>query len=95
VEDHENPSRLGVIAWALLACPVFGVGVALDAGLAGWIPVNAEFTALLLGVPAVLTLLTATLARLSLEATFVLASGAVVITGAWLLVVLILGGALI
>jgi hypothetical protein len=91
VADHEKPA-LGIVAWVLLACPLCGVGITLAAGVAGWLPANAGLMALLFGVPAALTLLTATLARLSLDATFVLASGAVVITGAWLFAVLAFSG---
>jgi hypothetical protein len=93
VADLEKSSRLGVVGWVLLACPLFGVGLALAVGQAGWVPVNAALMAVLFGVPALLTLLTAALARLSLDATFVLASGAVLITGAWLAVLLIVNGA--
>jgi hypothetical protein len=92
VAAHEK-AGLGVVAWVLLACPLFGVGMALAADGAGWLPVNAALMALLFGVPAVLTLLTATLARLGRDATFVLASGAVVMTCVWLFVVLALSGA--
>jgi len=90
VAVQEKSSRDGVVAWVLLACPLFGVGVALDAGQAGWISVSPAFLALLFGVPAVLTFLTAALARLSLDATFALTTGAVAITGAWQVIVLML-----
>jgi hypothetical protein len=69
--ECEKSSR-GVVAWVLFACPLFGVGIALDAGLTGWIPVNLAFLALLFGVPAVLTVLTSALAHLSVDATFAL-----------------------
>jgi hypothetical protein len=86
VEVHEKSSR-AVVAWMLFACPLFGVGIALDAGLAGWIPVNGAFLALLFGVPALLTVLTSALARLSLDATFALATGSAAIAGAWLVMI--------
>jgi hypothetical protein len=86
VEAHEKSSR-GVVAWVLFACPLFGVGIALDAGVTGWIPVNSAFLALLFGVPAVLTVLTSALAHLSLDATFALATGSAAIAGAWLVMI--------
>src|SRR2546430_16711481 len=85
--ECEKLPRLGIVAWALLACPLFGVGIALDAGVTGWIPVNLAFLALLFGVPAVLTVLTSALAHLSLDATFALATGSAGIAGGWLVMV--------
>ncbi len=89
MEVHEKSSR-GVVVWMLLPCPLFGVGIALDAGVTGWIPVNLAFLALLFGVPAVLTVLTAALAHLSLDATFALATGSAAIAGAWLVMIVAL-----
>jgi len=86
VEVHENGSR-AVVGWVLFACPLLGVGVALDAGLTGWVPVNGAFLALLFGVPAVLTVLTSALAHLSIDATFALATGSATIAGAWLVMI--------
>ena len=71
----------------LFACPLLGVGVALDAGVTGWVSVNGAFLALLFGVPAVLTVVAAPFARLSLDATFALATGSAAIAGAWLLMI--------
>jgi hypothetical protein len=87
---HPEKSARGAIAWMLLGCPLFGVGVAVNSALAGWVPVNGAFLALLFGVPAVLTVLTAALVRLSLDATFALATGAAAIAGAWLVVAVML-----
>ena len=84
--ECEKSSR-GVVAWVLFACPLFGVGIALDAGVTGWVPVNLAFLALLFGVPAVLTVLTSALAHLSLDATFALATGSAAIAGAWLVII--------
>ena len=86
MEVHENGSR-AVVGWVLFACPLLGVGVALDAGLTGWVPVNGAFLALLFGVPAVLTVVASALARLSLDATFALATGSAAIAGAWLVMI--------
>ena len=86
MEVHEKSSR-GVVAWVLFACPLFGVGSALDAAVTGWIPVNLAFLALLFGVPAVLTVVASALARLSLDATFALATGSAAIAGAWLVMI--------
>ena len=88
--DYEDFPRVGLVAWVLIACPLFGLGVALDAGQAGWIPVNAAFLALLFGVPVALTVLTAALARLSLRVTASLATGAAALAGVWLVVVVML-----
>lgn len=88
--DWEELPRFGLVAWVLFACPLLGVGVALNAGMAGWIPVNVAFLALLFGVPVALTVLTAALARLSLGATVSLATGAAALAGAWLVVVVML-----
>jgi hypothetical protein len=71
----------------LLGCPLFGVGIALDAGVTGWLPVNLAFLALLFGVPAVLTVLTAVLAHLSLDATVALATSSAAIAGGWLVMI--------
>jgi hypothetical protein len=83
-----------VVGWMLLACPLFGVAVALDAGQAGWVSVNPAFLALLFGVPAALTWLTAALAGLTLKTTIALTTSAVAMAGAWLVIVLMLSGAL-
>jgi hypothetical protein len=86
--DCERLPRLGVLAWALLACPLFGVGVAFDAVQAGWISAGGQFLVLLFAVPAWLTLLTAALSHLSRDVMFSLATGAAAIAGTWLVVVL-------
>jgi hypothetical protein len=88
VADHEKSPRLGVVAWALFACPLFGVGVAFDAVQAGWISAGGQFLVLLFAVPVWLTLLTAALSRLSRDAMFSLATGAAAIAGTWLVVAL-------
>jgi hypothetical protein len=88
VADHEELPRLGVIAWALLACPLFGVGVAFDAVQAGWISAGGQFFVLLFAVPVWLSLLTAALSHLSRDAMFSLSIGAAAIAATWLLVVL-------
>jgi hypothetical protein len=90
VVDQEKSSYGAVVGWMLLACPLFGVAVALAAGQAGWVSVNPAFLALLFGVPAALTWLTAALAGLSLRGTFSLATGAAALAGAWLVVVVML-----
>jgi hypothetical protein len=89
VEVHESASR-AVVVFMLFACPLLGVGVALDAGITGWVSVNGAFLALLFGVPAVLTVVAAAFARLSLDATFALATGSAAIAGAWLMIVALL-----
>ena len=86
--ECEKLPRLGIVAWALLACPLFGVGVAFDAVQAGWVSAGGQFLVLLFAVPAWLTLLTAALARLSRDAMLSLATGAAAIAATWLVVVL-------
>jgi hypothetical protein len=93
VAESETFPPFGVVAWVLLACPLIGVGVALAAGQAGWIPVNAAFLALLFGVPAGLAFLTAVLSGLGRNVMFSLATAAAAIAGAWLVVVIMLSGA--
>jgi hypothetical protein len=88
VADHQNMPRLSVVAWALLACPLFGVGVAFNAVQAGWISTGGQFMVLLFAVPAWLTLLTAALSQLSRHTMFSLATSAAAIAGTWLVVVL-------
>lgn len=88
VADHEELPRLGAVAWALLACPLFGVGVAFDAVQAGWISEGGQFLVLLFAVPVWLSLLTAALSRLSRGTTFSLASGAAAVAATWLVVIL-------
>jgi hypothetical protein len=75
VADEKLP-HFGVLAWALLACPLFGVGVAFDAVQAGWITAGGQFLVLLFGVTVWLTLLTAALSGLSRDTMFSLATGA-------------------
>ena len=93
VADRQKLPHLGAVAWALLACPLFGLGVAVDAAQVGWIPVNVGFLALLFGVPAGLALLTAMLSGLSRDVVFSLATAAAAIAGAWLVVVIMLSSA--
>jgi hypothetical protein len=86
-ECEKLPQR-GVVVWALVACPLFGVGVAFDAVQAGWISAGGQFLVLLFAVPVWLTLLTAALSHLSRDVMISLATGAAAIAGTWLVVVL-------
>jgi hypothetical protein len=91
--DLDDAARIGVGAWVLLACPLFGVA-ALDSRL--WPFYLNDFGSLLglvAGVPVILVLSTAALARFRAKTTIGLTACCLVVVGFWGLVLEMMIGA--
>ena len=92
--DLEDSTRFGIGAWALVACPLFGLGAAWGAGTNGWLSGSSAwpFLALFFGVPAVLTVVTGLLARLRTKAILAMVGAAFATSCGYALVALIAVG---
>jgi hypothetical protein len=89
----DDASRIGVGAWVLLACPLFGVGAALDSRLwPMYLNGLASLLGLVFGVPVILVLVTAALARFRAKTTIALTACCLVVAGFWALVLEMMAG---
>ena len=84
LRDLEPGTRLGLLFWILLACPLFGAGAALDTRAA---PLSLnDLPSLLLflfGVPLVLVLVTGALGRFQASTTAAMVAASLAVTCGW------------